>query len=198
VLGCHDNPDMQDFRQPHFCKKVVENRSPDSAALVLDRDRGWSFKIAGPESAVDAVRRRSSIFSTRSRRRRPAAQVETSEGWKEGPPNKMRFATIETTQKDVELSVFEPRQGGDGALANVNRWRGQLGWIDRLERSRRGHQEIMIDNAGHAGRHRWQVEARHPPMGQVPPNPMKKRPRRTGSNDYKLPEAGRRSRRRTR
>jgi len=54
----------------------------------------------------------------------PSAQVKLPEGWKEGPEQDAVRDHRDDPEGRRTLRV-RTRQGGDGALANVNRWRGQ-------------------------------------------------------------------------
>lgn len=184
---------MNEFRQPHFAKKVLE-RDRLIAALVLDRERGWSFKIAGPESAVDAVRPAFLNFlDSVTFGDDPPLKWTLPAGWKEGPPSNVRFATIETTQKDVDVSVFELGKEGTAPLPNVNRWRGQLG-LDPIgpEELDATTKKLVIDKqpatlVDVVGR----LKRGMPPMAQAPPNQQnqpKKRPGGQGKITYSLPE----------
>lgn len=79
-------------------------------------------KTAAPETAVTMVE----PPTTQSGQ----PKFHTPEGWQSKPASSMRFASFSTTgpngeAADISVSAFPGDTGGD--LANVNRWRGQVG-----------------------------------------------------------------------
>ncbi|MEI6322750.1 MAG: hypothetical protein WCP60_06575 [bacterium] len=65
-----------------------------------------------------------------SAEKKPQIKWFAPKDWKSAPPSAMRYASFTTVGKngesgDVSVSVFAGEGGGD--LANVNRWRSQLG-----------------------------------------------------------------------
>src|SRR3954469_20730083 len=60
----------------------------------------------------------------------PQLTWKTPEGWTESPPGEMRVASFKISGKDgrqADLSIVPLSGGGGGDIANVNRWRGQVG-----------------------------------------------------------------------
>lgn len=111
----------------------VQDVSPQRmfAALVLQAERAWFFKAAGPESlAEQAEAFRSLIKSVRFADGKP--QWNLPEGWRQKGESGMRFATLEFGSADSprELTVIPlPIPPGDRSayvLSNVNRWRKQM------------------------------------------------------------------------
>ncbi len=102
------------------------------AALVLQADRAWYFKAAGPKALVGeyAEAFRSFIKSIRFEDGQP--QWTVPEGWRQKGESGMRFATLEfgPADKSLELTVIPlPIPPGDRSayvLSNVNRWRQQV------------------------------------------------------------------------
>ncbi|HEX4132078.1 MAG TPA: hypothetical protein VHZ24_18755 [Pirellulales bacterium] len=115
------------------------------AAIVPLSDRGWFFKLTGPDAPVAAQQEKFDEF-LRSVRFAEGAKRPTwklPEGWREEPGSGMRFATVKIDSDSVgskseplELTVIALPRGGDTAerdfdeneylLSNVNRWRSQL------------------------------------------------------------------------
>jgi hypothetical protein len=105
-------------------------------AIALVRPFGWFFKVSGPDELVAPQREaldkflKSIQFSSN-----PDTDPTWTlpEGWKQQEGNELRFATIQMGSSDapLELTVTKlPMRGGDESeylLANVNRWRGELG-----------------------------------------------------------------------
>lgn len=102
-------------------------------AIVLRGDTAWFFKAAGSREAltphaeklIDVVR--SVRFGADG-----TPTWTLPEGWTQKPGNEFRFATLVFGSGDssLEMSVTKlPKNDADGPyiLANVNRWRDQLG-----------------------------------------------------------------------
>ncbi|HEY5312927.1 MAG TPA: hypothetical protein VIK18_10430 [Pirellulales bacterium] len=103
------------------------------AAVVLHDDQGWFFKLTGPPEAVkdQTAAFRKFIESVHFVRSLP--KWELPSGWHEEPGTAMRFATLRvpTAGPSLELSVINLPSDNENKdqylLANINRWRGQLG-----------------------------------------------------------------------
>jgi hypothetical protein len=103
------------------------------AAVVPHKDQAWFFKVTGPQDALGAHAEafRELLRSLRFADGKP--QWKTPEGWRQQPGSGMRFATLELgpAGQALELTVIPlSMPAGDEAgyvLANVNRWRTQLG-----------------------------------------------------------------------
>lgn len=111
------------------------------AAIVPHGDSAWFFKLVGPEAAVAphkgeflALVKSVTFDGDKPKWTAPA-------GWAEQPASGMRFATLTVPgEPPLEVAVSSlgmPAEGReDYLLANVNRWRGQMGLspitVDRL------------------------------------------------------------------
>jgi hypothetical protein len=103
------------------------------AAVVPHKDQAWFFKVTGPKEALGTYAEafRELLRSLRFADGKP--QWKLPEGWRQQPGTGMRFATLELgpAGSAVELTVIPlSMPAGDEAayvLANVNRWRTQLG-----------------------------------------------------------------------
>jgi hypothetical protein len=102
----------------------------------------WFFKLAGPAAGVKAARDDFIKFvgtlragdASMAATTVPAAQGSgltwtAPSGWQPGPANPMRRATYEIPGESGECELTITAFPGDvgGELANVNRWRGQIG-----------------------------------------------------------------------
>ncbi len=134
-------------------------------AIVLLPEAGWFFKLTGDPATVGKLGEPFIDFVTSVKFTKGATaepKWELPEGWKALPGNEFRFATIEipaasSESKPLELSVTTlPKIPGDQAadnayvLANVNRWRGQLGLSD-LEVADLATETKAIDVDGRPG-----------------------------------------------
>jgi len=106
------------------------------AAIVPHGDQLWFFKLAGPGEAVGGQEPAFDQFIAGLEfgdGASPPPQWKLPAGWHQQPGSDMRFATIsiDSAGKPLELSVTKlsrPADKDDDAiLANVNRWRGQMG-----------------------------------------------------------------------
>jgi hypothetical protein len=104
-------------------------------AIVLVKRAGWFFKLTGAKAQVAALPESFISFVKDLKFEGDPAEPtwKVPAGWKELPGNEFRFATLEipTGGKALELTVSTLELGDvpeqDYLLANINRWRGQLG-----------------------------------------------------------------------
>ena len=102
-------------------------------AIILHKDQFWFLKLTG---AIDAVAAKEAEFKqvVQSITFNEAGEPkwELPGGWSQQPASGMRFATLtvgEDPKLETSVTVL-PSGGGDaqeGVLANLNRWRNQLG-----------------------------------------------------------------------
>lgn len=101
-------------------------------AIMLVKDRGWFFKLMGDPVAVEPVRSQFVSFVQAIRftaDAEPTPEWTLPDGWTALPGNEFRFATLRLPQKTgagKALEITVSSAGGD-VLANINRWRGQVG-----------------------------------------------------------------------
>jgi hypothetical protein len=133
ALGCAPTKDIQVYTVKKE-KRVVSDRM--LGGILFHNQQAWYFKVTGPMAEIDE---QSETFQTflGSLKFAPDATQPTwtlPAGWKvEEKQRTGRIATllIPLASKEVELSITAlPLPSGDEAgylLANVNRWRDQLG-----------------------------------------------------------------------
>jgi hypothetical protein len=122
--------------------KGSSTRARIVTALVHRADASWFYKLSGDAALVEAQKPAFFEFLKTIRIRQPAATdvtVPETAGkpnwrvpsqWKELPAGQMQVAKFAvpargTARAEVSISVFPSDTGG--ALANVNRWRKQIG-----------------------------------------------------------------------
>jgi hypothetical protein len=104
-------------------------------AIVPQGDLFWFFKLTGPEDPVKEHRQEFDAFVdslTFAPDKPPTWKLPA--GWREDRGDRSRFATILLGPDDQPLELTVTRLGtpegeGDPMLANVNRWRGQMGLV---------------------------------------------------------------------
>ncbi len=92
----------------------------------------WYYKMTGPVDAMQPLVKPLADFVSSVTYENGKAIWKLPEGWKENPGSGMRYATllVPSDAGPLELAVFRLNNGPDEvahALANINRWRGQLG-----------------------------------------------------------------------
>ncbi len=96
------------------------------SAIVMRSDAAWFFKLqAPPEDVAEVEKAIDDFYAALSFSESGAAEWDLPESWSEKPGSATRFATLEVGEKELEMSVT--RLGPQDLLANVNRWRKQLG-----------------------------------------------------------------------
>jgi hypothetical protein len=103
-----------------------------SAVIPLDK-QAWFFKAVGTREQMEQIGPRLlEFYESLSVSEQNDVTWALPDGWQEAAGNEMREATITVPVADdtVEISVSKLPWTGDGPgglLANVNRWRGQMG-----------------------------------------------------------------------
>ncbi|SFI07563.1 hypothetical protein [Planctomicrobium piriforme] len=137
--GCSGEDDIRQYSVPKTVAAARLPTAPVSAGSLTGAASGWFFKLMGPsddvlKQAIPFTRILQSLqFSPDG-----APGYQLPEGWKSsnGPPPRYQTLTIPETQPPLEVTVSSlPMTGSDVPgylLANINRWRGQLG-LDAME-----------------------------------------------------------------
>jgi hypothetical protein len=146
VAGCSEDAGIQHYRQPHEPKIEAPHANPGMdapageqkrllVAYLPTEDKSFTFfKIEGPPEAVEQVKADFLQFLEKSADLSKPYDTWTAlpKGWRfePAPPGGMRLATfaIDSPRLQVAITKF-----GGTELANVNRWRGQVGLPDVTE-----------------------------------------------------------------
>src|SRR5207249_4359851 len=135
VLGCQQTEEIRRYQMPR------EPRIRMLAAMIPHGERTWFVKVTGPDPAVEehkrAFRQFIESFHFNNDKGKPPLTWTVPENWKEvnakaAKGEFQRFATFRLRApqgEELELTVFALGRAGQAGdvLANVNRWRGQLG-----------------------------------------------------------------------
>jgi len=119
---------------PTLVKAETEERQMLGAIVIVNK-AGWFFKLTGAKAQVGPLAEQFVSFVKDLKFEGQPAEPKWTvpPGWRELPGNEHRFATlaIPTGDKAQELTVSTLELGDvseqDYILANVNRWRGQIG-----------------------------------------------------------------------
>jgi hypothetical protein len=134
VLGCQPEEKITRHTRQRFndMKRLL-------AAMVLpekpEEQKTWVFKVVGAESAIDPLAETFDEFVKSIKIVGDTPTWTLPPGWTADKGEKdKRFATLHTGPKgsapEVAVSSVEGEMAASVA-ANVNRWRGQLGWENR-------------------------------------------------------------------
>lgn len=111
--------------------RVSKRAEPAAAAAGHEHGHDHDHEHAHPEAAPasPASVPASASATPATEATRPPLGWKAPEGWVSKPAEGMRFATfaVPTAKGETDLSVIVLEGEAGGTLANVNRWRGQLG-----------------------------------------------------------------------
>jgi hypothetical protein len=139
LAACRPAASIRSYSVPKEPSKVAQAPALEPtdrmlAAIVPTGEKAWFFKVTGPLKPINSVAPEINKFLEGIEVASDGEQPDWTlpAGWEEQPGSGMRAATISipTTDVPLELSVLSlPWTGSpqDGVLANVNRWRRQMG-----------------------------------------------------------------------
>jgi hypothetical protein len=137
--GCRREDEIRQYTIPKQAESDrLAGRGADAAgpqrmlaAIVMQPSQGWFFKLMGAEEAINARADEFDAFLRSVRFRDDAPQWSLPSGWREEPGSQFRYATLKIDGTPLEVSVTKLARGEtdekEYVLANVNRWRSQLG-----------------------------------------------------------------------
>lgn len=123
LAGCGKQPVVKAYRVPQ------DPRWRMMAAIVPVADQVWFFKTVGPSTRLAMQRPALETFLGSLKVSGSDVTWTLPPGWTEEKGRGERSATLRFGDEEPKLELSVSRLGGDGggALANVNRWRGQMG-----------------------------------------------------------------------
>ena len=131
--GCQQGEEIRRYQVP---KPLTFPEPPPKvrllAAIVPHGERTWFFKLTGPTAAVDKQAEAFDRFVQSIRftdKTESPVEWVVPDGWRKEPNRQGREATFRMGPKDdpAELTVVALGAQAGSLLANVNRWRGQIG-----------------------------------------------------------------------
>jgi len=127
AAGCGRKEDVRHYKAP---------KDPTWRILGAISAAGgatWFFKLAAPSERIDPVRDKVVGFYKTLRSEDGRLTWTTPAGWSEEKGNVNRETTIrlDGPEPKLEISVTRFQGDGGGMLANLNRWRGQIG-LDKV------------------------------------------------------------------
>lgn len=147
ICGCGDQDEIRRYRAPKLASLDSVSPSPAAhsrldtsapqrmlGAIVPIDGYAWFFRVNGDPDQLQAHVEpfKQWLSSIRFVDEKPTWQLP--DGWRVLPPSGMRFATIllDPADEQLELTVIPLPIEGDpepAILANINRWRGQVGLV---------------------------------------------------------------------
>jgi hypothetical protein len=138
ILGC-EKDEIRHYQAPNLeIPAGAAAAAPVPARMLAaifpqpEKDRTWFFKLTGPPDEVEKYKDEYEHFiqSVRfTKKGDPPVTYTVPKGWQREQGDAMRFATFRfgSPDKPLELSVTQLGREAEKLLANVNRWRDQLG-----------------------------------------------------------------------
>lgn len=132
VSGCQREEEIRHYRVP---KPPTFPEPPPKvrmlAAIFPHGERSWFFKLTGPNAVVEQQTEAFDRFIQSARFTEKADEPfewAAPEGWRKVPnrPNSLAIAAFQMGPKEEPAELTVSSAGGS-LLANINRWRGQLG-----------------------------------------------------------------------
>jgi hypothetical protein len=125
MAGCQQADEIRRYQVPKTTARLL-------GAIIPHGERTWFLKLVGP---VEEIKGQEEAFYQFLRSIRFTDQAKepirwtVPEGWQQEQGAGLRYATFHLGRKDQPLELTVTTLGGESSnvLANVNRWRGQLG-----------------------------------------------------------------------
>ena len=170
LAGCSGEESIRHYQVPN--KELVFERNHvasaagaqnSASARVIDQrmlgaiipvgDQTWYFKMVGPDAAVSAVRDKFDglIKTVRFADEKAAPEWTLPDGWQQQAGSGPRFATMvvesDGTPLELTVSTLPLPDNAEVMLANVNRWRNQLG-LNPISVDQIGSETSMVELEG--------------------------------------------------
>lgn len=142
AAGCGREEEVRHYRAP---KDPVWRIL---GAVVPVPGATWFFKLGAPAERLDPVKTEVVGFFRTMRLEGGQLRWTAPAGWTEEKGNAQREATLRlgTLEPKLEVSVTRLQGDGGGMLANLNRWRGQLG-LDGVGEAELAQQARKLEGA---------------------------------------------------
>ena len=133
ILGCKPAEQITHYRARKILPPEPEAVDGMLAAIIPHGSKGWFFKLTGPVEAVNTQSQAFHEFIKSVKFNDDEPSYQPPPDWHSLGRSGMRFESFEipTGDKPLELTITTlPKPPGDDEeflLANINRWRGQLG-----------------------------------------------------------------------
>ena len=132
LAGCQSGEGIESYDAPKDANMVAGPVTPDTrtlAAAIYRDDSTWFLKLMGPIDGVGPLEPDFSAILKGVRFAGPGAPATWSlpAGWKEEKGTGFRVATLKAPDGKLEVAITRFDGQAGSVLANVNRWRDELG-----------------------------------------------------------------------
>jgi hypothetical protein len=132
LAGCQSGEGIEAYDAPKDANMVAGPVTPDTrtlAAAIYRDDSTWFLKLMGPIEGVGSSEPAFSAIVKGVRFAGPGAPATWSlpAGWKEEKGTGFRVATLKAPDGKLEVAITRFDGQAGSVLANVNRWRDELG-----------------------------------------------------------------------
>ena len=130
--GCQSGEGIEAYDAPKDANMVAGPVTPDTrtlAAAIYRDDSTWFLKLMGPIDGVGSLEPAFSAIVKGVRFAGPGAPATWAlpAGWKEEKGTGFRVATLKAPDGKLEVAITRFDGQAGSVLANVNRWRDELG-----------------------------------------------------------------------
>jgi hypothetical protein len=165
LAGCQ-REQIETYEAPRIKAQVNEGPAPIKvrmlAAIVQHGQQTWFFKLTGPEREIARIQadfdKLLASIQFKDEAERPVSWT-LPQGWQEEKGKQLRYATVypDPRNKAIEMTAVSLGREAGSLLANINRWRGQIGLpgvtekeLSGLTRSTRidGQEATLVDMRG--------------------------------------------------
>jgi len=142
AAGCGRQEDVRHYKAPKDPSWRI------LGAVSVSGGASWFFKLAAPADRIDGVRDNVVAFYKTLRSEDGKLKWTAPPGWTEEKGNANREATLRFGDREPKLEISVTRLQGDGGgmLANLNRWRDQIG-LEKVGEAEVAAQVKKIDGA---------------------------------------------------
>lgn len=174
-IGCKREPDIVQYTIDPSMPAALSSETRMLGVIVPQESEVWFYKLTGDAPLIDKVSEEYRAWAQQVSFANGKPQFDLPDGWVQKPGSSMRFATLEIPvgepPLEVSISSLPKNDSWDKVvMANVNRWREQLGlqpsseqWAgaELLSETQSDEPAIWVDITGQA------TTGSMPPM--VPP-----------------------------
>lgn len=161
LTGCEEPEPIITYRIPTEVPPQLQPPKDRMLGAMMARgDQAWFVKVRGPEAAIAEVESDFRDFVTKLEFKNDKPNLDSAPAtWKRSGEQPLRYASFnvdtESKQLDVSISALPIREDwSEFVVANVNRWRRQLGlepsqaeWADgdEIEVASSGQPAVWVD-----------------------------------------------------
>ncbi|MEZ6091152.1 MAG: hypothetical protein R3C05_24640 [Pirellulaceae bacterium] len=153
LTGCRQREEITEYTIPTKVPDILVQQDRMLGAIVPATNKVWFYKLVGAVNDVKPIEDDFKAWVRQLQYEQGEPVLDAPEAWRRIPPGMMQAAKfqIPSGERMLEMSVTELGNSGDWneqVVANVNRWRGQMG--------------LSPDDGEYAGGEKFEIE--NPPI----------------------------------